>query len=449
MDRNCNNNMVDVKFITANDGTFFDLIDLADHFLITDYHALKKKIIFSGNLTPPNIGENKKRLQINSINALRNALNGYISAAQQILRLYCFIDCSDIDGNLLAEQIIFDILFDKYVLESEKMALYTYASSEHIQKILNTDGLPIDITADKVRNRIKRGMKNYSDRIKNSPQLQEELSQLGIEHNIYERYFSPKASENAEKKKAVYAWDFLYCNQYMITSRQYRRQLKEDGNYSAEAFVKDLKDYRNFINKILPTENESPKKYFEKTMNYYFLESYKRIDFIFKLMGIIPKIKAADCEYTFLVKRFHPAVLIPYEKDGRLSYANKCNYYRPLFMIEDELHKQVQNSDIYDESLYGVRLSNHQLIRAKVYELFRYHAEYVSSDYKDIKNFISQHYNMLSYHQSNKIWNQLPDKPWNTLDKETQNYFRTLKKDFIPVNELFFHKLPERKSVIS
>jgi len=132
-------------------------------------------------------------------------------------------------------------------------------------------------------------------------------------------------------------------------------------------------------------------------MLYYCLESYKRIDFIFKLMNVIPKFEAKGADYAFLVKRFTPAALVPYENknNGQLDYTWKCNYYTPLFMIEDELHKQIQKSD--GQSHYSIRLSNHQFIRAKAYELIKYHIEYYSSDYADIKNFISKHYNMISY----------------------------------------------------
>lgn len=442
-----NGTMTDVRFITASDGTFFDLIDESDHLLITDYYALKKKIILSGDDILPRLDGEKRRLQIDSIDILKNVLDGYISAVLQIFYRFYSLDCNNINRKLLIEQLIFDILFDKYRHDSEKMTQYGYSSSDYLKDILKPDTVR-DFFADKIRNSIKRGMKNYSEMIKNSPQLQEELTELGIEPDIYEKYFSPKTNDNSKKKKPRYAWNYIYCNQYMITSRQYRRQIKEDGNYSCETFVDELKAYNTFVKRMLPVENESPKKYFEKSMDYYFLESYKRIDFIFKLMDIIPKTKASKTGYTFLVKRFHPQVLVPYEKNNELQYTGKCNYYRPLFMIEDEIHKHIQDNIEFDQSLYGTRLINHQLVRAKVYELFRYHAEYISSDYKDIKDFISQHYNMLSYHQSNKIWNKLPAQPWKELDKETQAYFRIFKKNFTSINESLFWESTKRKSAI-
>lgn len=446
-----NSSIINHAVRTANGGTLFDMIDRSNCLLITDYHALKKEIILSENDMSLNLGEEKKRLQIDSIDGLKNALDGYISEVLQMFDSIFNLNCSNINRELLIDQLIFDIFFDKYQREAEEKTQYGYSSSEYLKKLTNYFEKEEDSFQDATRNSIKRGMKKHSDMIKHSPLLQEELVELGIKPDEYIKYFSPKAADNSKKKKPRYAWNLIYCNQYMITSRQYRRQIKEDGNYSSETFIGELRDYDAFVKSMLPVEDELPREYFEKSMDYYFLESYKRIDFIFKLMDIIPKIEAANAEYTFLVKRFHPKVLVPYEKNNELDFTRKCNYYRPLLMIEDELHKLIQNNDEYDQSLYGVRLFNCQLVRAKVYELFRYHAEYTSSDYEDIKKFISERYNMLSYHQSNKIWSRLSasGQQWRKWDKETQAYFRTLKKNFISINETLFWDSPKRKPAIS
>ena len=113
--------ITNLKYITVNDGTFFDLIDKDGYCLITDYHALSRKIILSEGNVPPRLGEEKKRLRIDSIDGLKNVLDGYISAAQQIFERFYSIDFSDIDKNLLTEQLIFDLLFDKYRQESVEM----------------------------------------------------------------------------------------------------------------------------------------------------------------------------------------------------------------------------------------------------------------------------------------------------------------------------------------
>ena len=68
------------------------------------------------------------------------------------------------------------------------------------------------------------------------------------------------------------------------------------------------------------------------SMDYYILESYKRIDFISKLISSLPQIKIDDINKDhFLVKRFHPMVLVPYVENGELCLATKHNYY----MAED------------------------------------------------------------------------------------------------------------------
>lgn len=57
------------------------------------------------------------------------------------------------------------------------MTQHGYSSSDYLMNILEPDAVR-NIFADKVRNCIKRGMNIYSEIIKNSPELQEELETL-------------------------------------------------------------------------------------------------------------------------------------------------------------------------------------------------------------------------------------------------------------------------------
>ena len=112
-------------------------------------------------------------------------------------------------------------------------------------------------------------------------------------------------------------------------------------------------------------------------MDYYVLESYKRIDFIGKLITAIPKMRIAKIDREhFLVKRFHPYVSIPYEENDELYFAGKYKYYRPLFLIEEALHKQLQDNNKLDHSFYADQWLKHHIVKAKTYELFKYHFEY-------------------------------------------------------------------------
>ena len=142
----------------------------------------------------------------------------------------------------------------------------------------------------------------------------------------------------------------------MITSKQYRRQLKQEGgNNPGEIILKDLKKYNELVNKFLPAEHESYEKYFHMSMDYYTLESYKRIEFMFKLIESLPQSEIEKISKDhFLVKRFHPLVLVLCEKNGELYLTTKHNYYRPLLIMEDGLLREIKEENAPDYSNYGI-----------------------------------------------------------------------------------------------
>lgn len=75
-------------------------------------------------------------------------------------------------------------------------------------------------------------------------------------------------------------------------------------------------------------------------------------------------------------------------------------------------------------------------IRAKIYELFKYHFQFVSDDYDDISDFINKHYNILQYHEPKKIWIQEDKK--HKVDRE-----RRVTKA-LEINEALFGKSDKR-----
>lgn len=289
---------------------------------------------------------------------------------------------------------------------------------------------------------------------------------LGVNPDIYYEYFNPNMRENSNSKKPKFIWDYFYYNfgrnlkspdsddsypeskygRGAITSRQYRRQVtRSNRNYAYEEIIEDLNNYHIFASKLLPTEYESYEKYFNMSMDYYVLESYKRIDFIFKLMAFLPQNEIMEINKEhFLVKRFHPLVLLPCEKDGKLHLNTKHKYYTPLFIMENELLKEIQKDDAPDYSKYGIRLQKYQIIRAKAYELFKYHCEFISNDYAEIKNFLRESYDMRSYHQSTKIWETITGKEWKKLDDKAKQYMKEQIQQFLSINDAFFWKSPDR-----
>ena len=450
-----------------NEIFFFDFTGEDEKTLFTDYHQMKKDIkliVGTDGRCKGEIGEEKQRKKISTIIELQNVLKDYVIKVRKILesdllriigpvanlekreeQTFClsnmsyYFDCSNLNIDLLVEQLVFDILFDKYLKETELMSLWEYA--KYMREMM--EGESQDAIYQKLRDSMEYdfNMKKYSG-------LQEELLELGINLDKYEQRYR---TEKNIKKNPKYVWDYLYYNRYLITYRQFRRQSLKDSNFSYEELVRDLQDYDKFVKKLLPIENESPHKYFVKSMEYYYLESYKRIDFMLKLAAAMPKMGITEMDKDhFLIKRFHPKVLEPYEEGGELSIKNsKHNYYRSLFRIEETIHKQMQCDNKSEKTVYADQLLKYNIVRAKTYELFMYHNEYISSDYKDIKDFIQKNYNMRFYHESNDIWETIQSCSYKKMESDKKRKLRAVLRYFVSINESLFWKSPKRKFDIS
>lgn len=241
----------------------------------------------------------------------------------------------------------------------------------------------------------------------------------------------------------------------MITSRQYRRQLTRDSrNYPFEEIFQDLEVYHDFATKLLPVDNESHEKFFRMSMDYYILESYKRVDFIFKLIDALSFNEIAAINRShFLVKRFVPRVLVPFMQNGELHFGWKWKYYRPLLIIEDDLLEEAAeiNELSYNKlnyMYYETLLRKYQYVRAKAYELFKYHCVFSSNDYVEIKKFLHDCYNMRAYHQSNAFWNLIQGVEWNDMDEETKSQVKEQIQNFLSINDAFFWKSSDRDYTI-
>lgn len=163
----------------------------------------------------------------------------------------------------------------------------------------------------------------------------------------------------------------------------------------------------------------------------------------------------------WLVKRFHPEVVIPFEKDGKLQYGKAIRYYRPLFMIEDKIQKQMRDEEKLTDELsfaYNAQLLYYQMIRAKSYEVFKYHCEFIPTypqkrgisktytNYIENKNFIREHYDLYAYHETNTIWKMIEETEWDTAKPEKQRELKRILKSLIKVNNSLFWDSPERKN---
>lgn len=437
---------------TGKDGQVLDFVCESGPLLITDYHHLDEEIIAENNIIVKTAGK-KNRIEITSIEKLKSALAEFVAASIEILKRhtpYRRPDFSNLKIDLLIEQLVFDVLFDKYADESELMTRNSYSNLMADKRHPDLK----DSNRHAFNERLKRGMITYHDRMTYS-NLREQLTLLGADPDKYSQYHTPHMKENFNKKKPKLIWDLLYYNFCLdLTNRQYRRQLTRDSrNYPFEEILQDLKVYHNFATKLLPVENESHRKYFCMSMDYYVLESYKRVDFIFKLMDVLSSDEIASIDRNhFLVERFVPRVLVPVIEDGKLRFAWKYKYYRPLLIIEDNLFEveEEEGVEIYTANYiyYEFLLKKYQYVRAKAYELFKYHCTFSSDDYIEIKKFLRQCYDMRKYHQSNTFWDLIQDTEWKDMDEKIKAQVKERIQHFLSINDAFFWKSADRDYTI-
>jgi hypothetical protein len=281
----------------------------------------------------------------------------------------------------------------------------------------------------------------YEAKIINNPALRADAIKLAINPELRIKRFTllnRPGKKDITRRKCE--WDYLYynANPKLITYKQYRRKLKVNksmGNYHNEHFIKDFQNYDSFIQTFMEKLGDSSKDYFDKSLEFYHLEIYKRLDFIYKLAVRMESggFNEIDREH-FLVKRFCPNVYyLSVNNDNSYIYEmDKHKYYRPLLFIEDLWQQRNQ----FDEKQYFDRWFKYHFIRARVYEVFHYHFEYVSDNYDDISTFIRNDYNILSYHESNKIWLN------KEIVKKREQDIRI--KNAIKINDALFGKSEKR-----
>ena len=442
------------SYIDENE-IFFDFILQNEMIFINDYSNVNREIIvLKDNIIE--LGKSKFKKTISSINDLKKFLMKITEYVQQMFqknRFYSWgvtnspddILCDPFNGLLynffvinpeyykfFINQLAFDILFDKHIEDAPKMTLNEYCDKYvyydwQISIIAQLKELKDEFkdvpNSEKDRKRndflykescksiLEKAKKaNYNQmieeierevRIKSNPALIKDVESLGIKPYAYLKYLKEKST-----KKPKWVWDYIYYNgnDKLITSKQYRRIFVRDSNFSYKRFVSALNDYDRFVETTFNPEEGNNKDYFTKSMEYYYLEMYKRLDFAYKLSERLENIDINIDKDHFLVKRFHPKVASFNICEGSLyCHYKKHKYYRPLLFIEETWQKRLP--DILNGKEYNPFLDDSiKLFRGKVYELFKYHYNFVSDDYEDISNFIRKDYNILAYHEKNKIW---------------------------------------------
>ncbi|MBQ9927325.1 MAG: hypothetical protein IJO65_05065 [Lachnospiraceae bacterium] len=328
-------------------GRFVDVYETDDVMRITNYSYMNKELLIQevGEKSKLVIGGKKLRDKVTNIDDLIRWTEIFIEVALVILnsenvvyeenKIDQWMDESinscrkwkvdysitKVEKEMLINQLVFDMLYDFYLRQPPRMLIKDYVSNLAKQHALVGDELS---GKEAKRKTIQNGMVEYFEKL-STPKVREQLEMLGVNADVYSKYYLYKGERYVKKPK--YVWDQLYYNKYMITGKQYRRNYTRDGrNYPYWEIYKDLHEYNQFVEELLPKRNDYGDIYLKKAMDYFILEAYKRIDYMFKLAIDMPLMEIEEVkDVEFLLKRFHPEVMIPFNDNGNIGYDKKIN----------------------------------------------------------------------------------------------------------------------------
>jgi len=381
---------------------------------ICDFSKVDRKYRFTGHGGFVELGEQIVKETIESVDILQKILFAITESVQaDITHNKCYLGEININDYFIY-QLVFDVLFDKYYAESPVMTLTEYCN-KHVsfgwdKGISNSEISSPDYDLNDDMNAIYHRMYNQLKEdyeINCHDEIKETYSAFGVKSDYYDaclnylKSLHGNTKENSVKPK--YYWDAIYYNAHprLITYRQYRRNLQTDKHYSYAMFDDDYRTYDKFVNKFMTSSKDTPVNRFEKTMDFYHLEMNKRLDFIYKLAV---KMECAGLEVIdkthCMIKRFHPVVEYLSIENDHLCTTPRHKYYRPFLFVD----KAVPECEQPEKLTTGSELIIYYIIRARVYELFNYKFRFSSNNYDDIMDFITKHFNVLSYHDPNKVW---------------------------------------------
>lgn len=402
--------------------------------VITNFSLIDREI----NITKDNLlslGNKKKRKKITSINKLQKELAKLaVAVHKSIVANKVYIRSEEECGaepvetgfhfemprlnDYFIHQLVFDILYDKFLRESPKLTLNQYCEKRHgdLEETQNTlnklMALQIELELGKVsqNGEVKKGIYDNTELIRDAEEFGCNLTKYIEEFRSQNKSFTGKRNKKASeyKPRRECAWDYVFYNgnSKLITAKQFRRLLEHDSNYSYTSFVEEFKAYDKFVHGLFKPKENNDEDYFLKAMGFYHLEIYKRLDFIYKLALEMENRGVAEIDKNhFLIRRFYPHVYFPCITKEQLRIIIKRRYYRPFLFIERDWMKLVDINQS-DANRYFFPTYKLYLIRAIIYELFCYNFNFVPKGYKAISNFIRKHYNVLNYHDPNKIWNK-------------------------------------------
>lgn len=450
-----------LKPIMVN-GSLFDFFPRSGHPMIMSYIKIDKEILAIEEAGKLVFSGTKKKRKLCSIKELRECFNQILNKEEGIInrdgRYNVGIDLDSIglsnakiieppfridiqseERELLIDQLIFDILFDKYFKESPLMTLRQYSI---YQSQYSWSGEQVDerLRIDAVRKCVSNALKKEIA-VDNSPGLREEIMEMGFNPDKYFEYYEQLSTPFSNgkrqeiRKRSKVRWDMTFYNGNgkLITCKQYDRSFSSNGNYSHKDLVNLFDTYDGYIDEVFLQPTANSKDFFLKSLDFYSLEINKRVDYIYKLAVRLEDMNApVITKQHILVKRFQPYILDVINNNDSLEFSKRKEYYKPMLMLE-ELWQQ---KELYNDPMYEDKWTKYYFIRAKIYELFKYHFQFISYDYDDISDFISKHYNILHYHEPNKVWIQEEKKL--KADRER----RLIKA--LEINEALFGKSDKR-----
>lgn len=441
--------------ILYNEKKFFDFFPISGHPVIMSYSRINKEILVNVKAKELSFGNIKRKKEIHSIFDLREIFDTLINKEVELInrnsRYNIGINFETEAGSggipyrinlkheykkLIIEQLIFDVLADKYLTESPLMTLRQYSI---YQSQYDRNGIAKNEKIESVRKCIANSIKKQIE-IMNSPKLRDEIVELGFAPDEYFKYYGQVSTPFSSQKQILHEkpkvqWDYIYynANTKLITGKQYNRSFSKNRNYSRDDLVDLFKACDQYIDKHFMQPTEDAESYFLKSLDFYYFEIYKRLDFIYKLSVRLDELNFQKIEKNnIFVKRFVPEVYDVLDQSGSLKFGNRKKYYKPMLMLET-----VWLQKLREEPVDIIKWHNLYFIRAKVYELFKYHFRFASNDYDEISDFIKIYYNILNYHDPNKIWIQADKK----LKRECEG--RIIKA--LEINEALFGVSDKRK----
>ncbi len=447
---------------------------------VTNFKDLKGDVLifdFSNS-----INCNKKE-KIHTIDSLKKYLEKLINVA--FSKYSCFFPYTtphtkgDIDiviqrtpldkdiKNIIVNQLVIDVLFQKYTADQKKHLMVRSDYAQYME-----DAFDLNYDSDAIRKAIERSMNKYADMIENTD-LKNQVKSLEMNPEKYIEYYMAPKKDSLTHSRPKYLWDYFFYNSYLLSSVQYdRSKLKpttKSVNYSYSQKINDIIEYCEFEDKLLSpnrivynkwkkdtpfiekdSHEESAEDYFIKMMEYYYLESYKRVDFMLKYAINLKDIPEHEIEekdkYIWVLKRFCPKIACPkIGPKNNIIYTVRYHYYKPILFAEEKIIKDsfIDKKNIIEKTF--IDLNFYQILRAYAYEAFIFYAQFESDDYEDIRNFLMSSYDLRYYHQSTGIKEHFN----SNMNKHEMKEAKQIIRKFIKFNTTLFPDNPNRKKDIS